>query len=167
MPAPSYLSSFLWMQQLRGAEAFAQRFPGEWLVWEPGRWQAPAVNVRTTLTFGATGPGDAARNAAAGDFLCFHLGVPDARSFAVGREVDNDIVINDGTVSRQHVVFAPASGRWLVRPQGGRAATISGVAVGADGAVIRPGQTLLLGGATLSFHDTSTLLKRLAQAQAQ
>lgn len=158
MTAPSYLSTFLWTQQLKGAEVFATKFPGNWLVWEPGPWQAPSRQTINTLKVdvGAATP-------KAGDALCFQLPAAEGRTLRVGREPDNEVQISDGTVSRHHVVLIHRAGTWLVRTEGGRAATRAGVALGASEVPLKPGEQLQLGGVTLSFHDTASLLRRLSQ----
>lgn len=158
MPVPSYLSTFLWMQQLRGAEAFATRFPGLWAVWEPGQWR-PSADVKRTISFG----GDAASAKAAGDYLCFHLGMADGRVVSLGREAGNDLVVNDGTVSRQHVQFFAQANAWWVRPHAGRTATLAGKSVELTGAPVSPGQELVLGGARFTFHDAQSLIRRLGK----
>lgn len=164
MPVPSYLSSFLWMQQLRGADAFVSKFAGGWLVWEPGTWRAPQATARSvtnTISFdgrgGSTAPGG-------GDFLCFHLGAAATRTFLVGREPDNDLVINDGTVSRKHVVLFPREGHWHVKRQAGRVATLGNLPVDDEGVLLKPGHVLTLGGVNLSVHDSTSLIGRLALA---
>ena len=159
MTAPSYLSTFLWTQQLRGSAAFATKFPGAWLVWEPGAWQAPAPNVRSTL---AIDPKASAPKH--GDALCFLLGLaPEGRTLKIGREPDNEVLISDGTVSRHHLLLTAHEGQWRVRAVEQRVATLSGSAVPEHDVPIGPGQVLTLGGVKLSFHDTSSLLIRLAQ----
>ncbi|MFT3713256.1 MAG: FHA domain-containing protein [Archangium sp.] len=164
MAVPSYLSSFLWMQQLRGADAFAAKFPGEWLVWEPGHWQAPNPRGMTmTLSL----PGEApkgSRAPATGDSLCFHLGLAAERSVTVGREPSNELVVNDGTVSRSHAVFFGRGALWNVKPAAGRAIALSGTAVPEGGMPLLPGKVLVLGGVQLSFHDFPSLVRRLGQA---
>jgi len=45
----------------------------------------------------------------------------------------------------------------------GRAATLAGLALTESERVILPGQLLQVGGVQLSFHDTSSLLRRLSQ----
>lgn len=160
MPVPSYLSTFLWMSQLRGLEAFHARFGGAWLVWEPGPWLAPS---RATL---ATVGVDAGLNKPKqGDALCFFLGpAKEGRVIQLGREPDNDVMISDGTVSRHHLVFTSAGGRWTVRVAVDRAATLDGQPIPARDVPLAPGQVLRVGGVTLSFHETSTLLPHLAAA---
>ena len=159
MTAPSFLSTFLWTQQLRGAAAFAAKFPGAWLVWEPGAWHAPSPSARTTLSIDPN-----ARAPKGGDSLCFLLGLPtDGRVLRVGREPDNEVLISDGTVSRHHLVLSAHEGQWWVRAVEQRVATLSGSAIPERDVALSAGQVLVLGGVKLSFHDTSSLLPRLGK----
>jgi hypothetical protein len=158
MAVPSYLSTFLWMQQLRGADVFATRFPGLWAVWEPGPWR-PAADVKRTISFG----GETGAPTAGGDYLCFHLGAADGRVVSLGREAGNDIVVNDSTVSRQHVQFFAKANAWWVRPHAGRTATLAGEPVELTGAAVSAGQELQLGGARFTFHDPAGLIRRLGK----
>lgn len=159
MPIPSYLSTFLWTQQLRGAEAFAAKYPGSWLVWEPGPWQAPSRTTLNTVHVDGGAP-----TPKAGDALCFRLGNTEGTTLKVGREGDNDVQISDGTVSRHHVVLACRGGTWFVSAEGGREAKVGVVTLTERDRPLplQPGQVLKLGGAQLSFHDTASLLRRLS-----
>lgn len=160
MPTPSYLSTFLWMQQLRGLEAFHARFAGAWLVWEPGPWLAPSRSTLATVGFEA-----GANKPKQGDALCFFLGpAKDGRVVQLGREPDNDVMISDGTVSRHHLVFTCVGGKWTVRVAQDRVATLEGQPIPAHDVPLTPGQVLRAGGVTLSFHETSTLLPHLVAA---
>jgi hypothetical protein len=156
MPAPSYLSTFLFSQQLRGAEAFAAKYVGDWLVWEPGPWQAPARNTLSTFKADVT-----STTPQQGDALCFLIGPANGRSLRVGRDPGNDLLISDGTVSRQHVVLTGADGSWTVKATAGRKAIVGGVAIPETGLKLVPGAMLKLGGVSLSFHDCASLLRRL------
>jgi hypothetical protein len=158
MPVPSYLSTFLWSQQLRGAQAFATKYVGDWLVWEPGPWQAPARNTMSTLKVDA-----ASATPQQGDALCFFLGAANGRALGIGRDPTSDILLSDGTVSRQHAILSGLNGAWQVKVVPGRAATLAGLALIESERVILPGQLLQVGGVQLSFHDTSSLLRRLSQ----
>lgn len=157
MAVPSYLSTFLLAHQLRGAETFAERFAGEWLLWEPGPWQAPS-RTGSTLKIDA-----AARTPQPGNALCFHLGPAKGRTFSVGRDPSSDVLITDGTVSRQQAQLIGEQGTWQVKPLGGHPATLAGVQLPAEGGRLSPGQTLQFGGVALTFHDVASLMKRLAQ----
>ena len=158
MPTPSYLSTFLWSQQLRGADTFARKYVGDWLVWEPGAWVAPTRGAVTTMKIDST-----SRTPQHGDALCFLLGPADGRTLAIGRGEGNDVLISDATVSRQHAHLTGHAGAWQVRVADGRAATLSGASVTAPATLLQPGQVLQLGGVQLSFHDMPSLLRRLSQ----
>jgi Inner membrane component of T3SS, cytoplasmic domain len=158
MPTPSYLSTFLWSQQLRGADAFAAKYVGEWLVWEPGPWQAPARNTMSTLKVDSS-----SATPQQGDALCFFLGSANGRTLMVGREPGSDVLISDGTVSRQHAALVGQNGGWSVKVAPGRAASLGGLAIPETGVLLLPGKMLQLGGVSLSFHDCTSLLRRLVQ----
>ena len=155
MPVPSSLSSFLSTQR---RVDFARKFPGEWLVWEPGPWKASPRGMIVTQT--GPLPSELAPTAPRqGDALCFLLGYG-AQRLEVGREPTNDVVISDGTVSRRHLLLEGDAGLWTVRAT--RPATLQGK--GVEGvASLWPGAVLVIGGVTLSFHDTASLLARLGR----
>ena len=158
MSQPSYLSSFLWRQQLRNADVFRAKFPGAWLVWEPGAWHSPSPTAHTTLKIDAS-----ATEPKQGDALCISLGAAtDGRTLNVGREPENDVLLSDGTVSRHHLVLTAHGGGWRVRTAPQRAATLAGSPLPEQDVQLLPGQVLQLGGVTLSFHDGESLLRRLA-----
>src|SRR4051812_22285627 len=115
MAAPSYLASFLWSQQLRGAAVFAAKFPGEWLIWEPGAWKASPRGSVTTIMGAAAVPAAPPAAPRQGDALCFFLGAANGRTLDVGRNPECAIVINDGTVSRQHLLLNGNQGVWIVQ----------------------------------------------------
>ena len=157
MTVPSYLSTFLWRQQLRGTEAFRTRYPGAWLVWEPGEWHSPSPTAHATLKIEAN-----ASEPKQGDALCLLLGAPtEGRTLKVGREPDNDVLISDSTVSRHHLVLTALAGAWRVRAAAQRSATLAGAPLLEQDTPLSPTQVLQLGGVTLSFHDTDSLLRRL------
>ena len=86
--------------------AWASAHPHDWLVWESGATAAAAVNVGTTQL-----PDLAAPRPQEGDGLCFEL-VAAQPKIRIGRAVENDIVIPDATVSREHVVLEQRDGQW-------------------------------------------------------
>ena len=158
-PVRSFLSTYLLAHQLRGPQAFAETFAGEWLVWEPGPWQAPPRGGTATLKVDAT-----ALTPQHGNALCYHLGPATGRSLSVGRDPQNEVQITDGTVSRRHVTLSGENGTWRVLPSSGRDASLGGKPIPEAGAVLAPGSTLVLGGVALTFHDTASFMKRLVEA---
>src|ERR1700722_3207083 len=96
----AYLLSFCLHQSLVRRDAFATRYPHDWLVWEPGHWTSVPYDERTAApTRKSAEPIDVSAAMAKGTALCFELKplVPD-RLIRVGRGDANDLVINDGTV---------------------------------------------------------------------
>lgn len=156
MAVPSYLATFLWTQQLQGQAKFVEKFPGWWLLWEPGAWKAPPRNAQATLRVetGATTPQP-------GDALCFFLGGPDGRSLSIGRESASDIHLSDGTVSRQHALLTGQNGEWRIRAISDKTTRAGGKPVTSAGLILKPATKLQIGGVHLSIHDGASLRDRL------
>jgi hypothetical protein len=92
------------LQQLlrTGTDRFRARFGHPWLVWEPGTWQVGSPFEQTIL------PEDAAEDASLrrGDPLAFALDLSAGPQYLrAGRATDCDMVINDATVSREHLAL--------------------------------------------------------------
>ena len=98
------------------------------------------------------------------DVLCFEL-VPPASGGTVrlGRSSDNHVVINDATVSREHLVLGHDGERWWVEPVEGCArAEINGIPM--DRAHRTPlvnGASLRIGDVALTFHTVDGFLTRI------
>ena len=89
-------------------EKFLQQSPQVWLIWESSFWSAPNATDETRSKAtgllnhptGTRGPG--------GDALCFGLGDDRPKqpvTIRLGRGSTCDVLINDGTVSREHVLI--------------------------------------------------------------
>lgn len=158
MAASAFMLSLLNRQrQLLGAK-FAERYPSDWLVWEPGPWRparsestsyAEATQLPTHLPF--TRPlGD--------DALCFELKrVP--CELTVGRGSENNIVINDLTVSRLQIYLEFANQQWRVRTTS--QVTVDGKPVGAEGALLKNGASIVIGDVRVTFYEPQGFLLRL------
>jgi len=155
---PSFMSSFLLMQQEKSPAGFSARYPGPWLLWEPGAWNV-ASSLKATMVLAA--PPAQAQSAEA---LCFMLA--HRVQFKVGRDPSNDVVINDGTVSRHHLELTMADGRWFAKPVGGRTVLRDGQRLPEEGSELPSGSQLQLGNVTLSFYDSAHLLARLKEAHS-
>lgn len=158
----SYLISWL-ASRYRAArlDAFERELPGPWVVWEAGPWR-PRPSERETVLAGA-------RPAfAAGEALAIALVRRNAAPGPVtlGRAPENDIVIDDATLSRHHLAFEPAGeGRWRVRDLGSSNGTrVDGAHVGAAPVPLVPGALVEPGAVRLSFLDSATLHFRLRGA---
>ena len=165
----SVLLSVLVRQQLSLKEDFRRRYPHWWLVWEEGAWNVSGPgeqNLSRTMP-----PQDDLQDCLpTGDVMAFELDVSDGRQiFKLGRSAQNDIVIDDSTVSREHLVLScPTPNDWLATTKGPEPRlSISGKNV-ADGTAVplRPGDTLKVGTVVLTFYDPDLFDRRL-QAEAQ
>src|SRR6266498_1917201 len=100
---PSYLISFLSTRALLLKDQFPTKHPGSWLVWEPGNWHAPAIAASVAKTLG---PQERPTTPAKGDALCFQLSsLGNKQSLKAGRDPGSDLVLNDATVSREHLLL--------------------------------------------------------------
>ena len=88
--------------------------PDDWLVWEAGPWRPPAAARETLLA----GPGT--RLVSAGESLVIALGAKDGGpAVRLGRAPENDVVIDDGTLSRRHLVLRKdGAGGWTIEDAG-------------------------------------------------
>jgi pSer/pThr/pTyr-binding forkhead associated (FHA) protein len=139
-------------------QAFLAEHAGDWLVWEAGPWRPPAARRETM----AAGPGT--RLLAAGESLAIALaaraGGPEVR---LGRGAENDLVVDDGTLSRAHLIFyRDPAGVWSVRDAGSRNGTlVEGATLGAEPVTLAPGARIEAGAVRLTFYDAGSLYLRL------
>lgn len=104
-------------QQYRDAdfEAFAKVHPYCWLLWEPGIWTPPGKSPTTLLVRSPTPPGGP------GESLALGLVSRRGRSqVTVGRSTENDLTINDATLSGTHLLLMQDAIGWTVRDAGSR-----------------------------------------------
>ncbi|WNG33509.1 FHA domain-containing protein [Archangium violaceum] len=167
--ARALLLSLLVRQHLALKEKFRARYPHCWLVWEAGVWNVPesseqnhgTTRLPTSELYDCLPSGDA---------MCFELApVPGRDELSLGRASHNTFVINDATVSREHLVLH-------VRPDGGwevEAQAQGGPAL-LSGKLLRPGQRtplesgmqLQLGDVRLTFHDADSFHLRMGHTAA-
>jgi hypothetical protein len=137
---------------------FVQANPGEWLVWEAGPWRPPAARRETM----ASGPGT--RLLPAGESLAIAL---EARSgggeVRLGRASENDLVVDDGTLSRSHLAFSKGpDGAWSVRDVGSSNGTrLNGAPLGQRPVPLEAGARIEAGAVRLTFYDGGSLYLRL------
>ncbi|MCA2978138.1 MAG: FHA domain-containing protein [Myxococcaceae bacterium] len=156
---PSYMLTFLALQAARqGPERFAKQYPGAFLIWEPGSWQPPAGELAQTVK--PRGDPSQLPRPSQLDALCFYLGEQLGDVVKVGRSTDNDCIVGDATVGRYHLVLSRRAAGWVVQPEGGRRVLLLGVEV-RDSAALVFGDTLQLGGVSLTFGDASLVLTRV------
>jgi hypothetical protein len=167
MAASAYMLSLLSRQhQLLGARFF-ERYASDWLVWEPGPWR-PARSILTSNSEATQLPTAMQTPRPVGeDALCFELKQVDKASLSVGRGTENEIVINDLTVSREQFVlqFAKADG-WRVFSKG-TPLTVEGQAVGDAGAALKNGFVIAAGDVRMTFYSPEGFPRRLEQETAK
>jgi hypothetical protein len=164
----AYLLTYMTRQHFLHGHTLPARFPNAWFVWEPGNWKAPAYDEQTLVPakHDSQPPGmvDAAAAMAKGDALCFAL--TGNGPLKVGRASTSELVINDGTVSREHLLLKLASpGQWTAeRLSKTKPTTFRGQPFPLSGAVyLRDADPLGLGDITLTFYDTLGFSRRLEQ----
>ncbi len=168
--ARALLLSLLVRQHLALREKFRARYPHPWLVWEAGAWNVPEAteqNVATTHL-----PVDYLRDCLpSGEVMCFELAMGVERGpLKVGRSSQSALVINDTTVSREHLLLHPTSeGPWLVEalPRA-TPVLLNGQKLEAEQRIaLTPGARLGLGDVCLTFHDADTFHARIGRIAAE
>jgi hypothetical protein len=159
--------SFLARQFASLQEGFVRRYPRPWLVWEAGRWNAPQLQASPADT--VTPPPDLPGSSFGREPLFFQLpsGEFGAAVISIGRAPTNTIVINDATVSRQHVLLSerPSSGWWIEVSAEAKFVQVQDQRVEPGGKAALPfGATLHLGGVVLTFHSSDDFLPQLKAA---
>lgn len=137
-------------------DAFVAAQPSEWLVWEAGPWRPPARTGETVVA-GAT-----AAAAASGESLAIALSPRDG-SVSIGRGATNDVVIDDATLSRVHLVLRrDAAGFWRAQDAGSSNGTrVNGQPIGETPIPLETGAGLEAGAVRLTFYDAKGLWLRL------
>jgi hypothetical protein len=138
--------------------AFTAQHPGAWLVWEAGPWRPPAARRETM----ASGPGT--RLLAAGESLAILLEAKDGgNEVRLGRAAENDLVVDDGTLSRSHLAFTrDVAGAWTVRDVGSSNGTrFEEKELGRDPVALENGARIEAGAVRLTFYDGAGLFLRL------
>lgn len=158
--------SFLAARKAVLGEKFSDVHSGAWLVWEPGRWHAPGGHTGQKTMVGTKSPGQPVQ----GDALCFQLKPsPSLGLIRVGREPGkNELVINDSTVSREHVMLeCQSEDSWAVVPVRDRVVRINGQAILAGRLTpLKSGAALVLGSVRLTFYCAKGFAERLRGALA-
>ncbi len=158
----SYLLSWL-ARQYRGSDlkTFLREQPEAWLVWEAGPWRPPSPRRAQTIA-----PTQGHVSLTSGESVALALEPPEgSRVVRLGRGPDNEVVIDEATLSRAHLAFAQTGERWMVRDVGSSNGTrVGGFRLGADPIPLRPGTVIEAGAARLTFYDAPGLFLRLRGA---
>ncbi len=137
---------------------FQREQPDDWLVWEAGPWRPPTA-ARETLV---ASPG--ARVVSSGESLVIALAAKDGGpAVRVGRAPENDVVVDDGTLSRRHLLLRrDGAGGWTIEDAGSsNGTTVNGHRLGRAPTRLEPGARIEAGAVRLSFYDGATLFLRL------
>ncbi len=158
----SYLLSWLARRYAASDLAtFVREQPSHWLVWEAGPWRPPA-QARDTVVAGA------GREFSSGESLAIVLAPRTGPEGEVrlGRAPDNDVVIDDATLSRAHLSFwRDPLGAWTVRDLGSSNGTrVDGVRAGPAALPLETGARIEAGSVRLTFYDAAGLAFRLKGA---
>ena len=157
----SYLLSWLAKKyEAADREAFVRAEPHDWLVWEAGPWRPPARGRDTVQAR----PGMPGLNS--GESLAISI-EPAAGSGAVtvGRSTENDVVIDDATLSRIHMRLEQGeAGRWSALDLGSSNGTaVDGVAARGQPVPLKDGSVIEAGTVRLTFHDAGGFFQRLKE----
>ena len=153
--APAYMLSLLKRRLASAGTLTSGPDEGHWLVWEPGKWSASG-GFDPTLQ-----PAGIAAAATGHDSLSFHLKVK--VPLKLGRSSTCDLLLNDATVSREHLVLEPVAEGWSVK-----VLSVAGITE-VDGTPVRHGEsrplasgaTLRVGDVRLTFLDAPAMRARL------
>lgn len=159
----SYLLS--WLAKAHAAtplQEFVRAQPPQWLVWEAGPWRPPTRHRETLLAR----PG--LPKLEAGESLAIQLVARGGGAVVtLGRDAENDLVVDDATLSRAHMRFERGGdGRWSLRDLGSSNGTrLDGAALGTTPAPLRSGARIEAGAVALTFYDAAALYLRLRGAR--
>jgi hypothetical protein len=154
----SYLLSWLAKKYADAdAQAFARDEPHDWIVWEAGPWRPPSRGRETILARPGIG-------LESGESLAIALVGRDGKpAAALGRASENDLVIDDATLSRTHMrLERGAGGRWTVRDLGSSNGTrVDGAPAEGKALPLRSGSLIEAGNVRLTFYDGAGFWGRL------
>lgn len=144
-------------------EDFVRERAGDWVVWEAGPWRPTYQNRETLAHEGERG----SPPHGAGESLAIALEQPPKKPYvSLGRGPDNDIVIDDATLSRLHLLFTRERGGWTVRDAGStNGTTVEGARLGPDAVALQTGVHVVAGSVRLTFYDSAGLFLRLRGAR--
>jgi len=162
----SYLLSWLAKKHAPSdLEAFERQLPGPWLVWEPGPWSPPPLD-RTTLLSGP-GRGRPTSDEALVLEVAPRMGRAQLTGVRLGRGPENDLAVDDGTLSREHFLLRPAGDTWTVEDlRSSNGTRVDGLRVGAAPVPIASGARIEAGSATFTFLDARGLFQRMRRVIA-
>lgn len=157
----SYLVSWLKRHLDADMGAFERTHAGPWLVWEAGPWRPPPADRSTIADSGEHGG-----RSSSGDALALEVVPRPGRArfegVRLGRGPENDLVVDDGTLSRAHLLLRFDDGRWTVEDlRSSNGTRADGAAVNGTPVRIESGTRIEAGTVRLTFYDAKGLYLRL------
>lgn len=140
-------------------DAFVAARPDDWLVWEAGPWR-PTYQPRETLA--SDGPISSVPHGS-GEALAIALEPPATRPYlTLGRAPDNDLVVDDATLSRIHLLLQRDPLGWTARDAGStNGSSVEDAPIGPDAVALQTGMRVLAGSVRFTFYDSGGLYLRL------
>ena len=160
----SFLMSWLGKRSAQSSlESFNAERPEDWLVWEAGPWRPTYQDLETLAQDGQRG----SPPHGADESLAIALEQASKKPYvSLGRGPDNDIVIDDATLSRIHLLFTKGGGVWTIRDAGSTNGTmVEGARLGPDPVPLVTGLRIQAGSVRLTFYDSGGLYLRLKGAR--
>jgi hypothetical protein len=158
----SYLLS--WLAREHAAtelEAFERQLPGPWLVWEAGPWAPPPPDRDTLVAVPRRG------RPSSGEALVLEVSPRMGRArisgVRVGRGPENDLVVDDGTLSREHFLLRPSDERgWTLEDlRSSNGTRVDGVPVEGTPVPVPAGASITAGSVSFTFLDAQGLYRRM------
>jgi hypothetical protein len=158
----TYLISWLARHLTGGMESFEQAHRGPWLVWEAGPWKPPPPDRATLADVGER----RGRNSSSGDALALEVlprpGRARFEGVRLGRGPDNDLVVDDGTLSRAHLLLRPEGDAWTIEDlRSSNGTRVDGLALNGKPLPLESGTRIEAGSVRLTFYDARGLYLRL------
>jgi hypothetical protein len=162
----AYLISWLARQQQSAdRESFERAHPGPWLVWEAGPWRPPSPDRATRAS------SERRARDSSGDALALLVAPRAGRTrlegVRLGRGAENDLVVDDGTLSRTHLLLREQGDTWTLEDlRSSNGTRVDGTAVNGLAVPLEPGTRIEAGSVRLTFYDAKGLYLRLKHGVA-
>jgi hypothetical protein len=142
------------------ARTFEDKFAGSWLVWEAGPWRPPQGGHATLFAIGRTAPTPSE------EALVLHIAPRAGRArfegVRLGRGAENDLVVDDATISRAHLLFRLDRESCTVEDLGSSNGTlVDGAPVHGAAVALAPGACIEAGAVRFTYYDAKGLRLRI------
>lgn len=157
----SYLLSWLTRQHASSdARTFEDKFSGSWLVWEAGPWRPPQDGRTTLFATGRKAPTPSE------EALVLQIAPRAGRArfegVRLGRGAENDLVVDDATLSRAHLLFRFDGENCTAEDLGSSNGTfVDGAPVHGVAVTLAPGACIEAGAVRFTYYDSKGLRFRI------